>query len=292
MLFVSERRDLISKVMFSFRDLLLQSTDFQWHYFFITCLPTILIGNLHAPFPTMIGLLRDLFDFDALEEMIELQRQAIGTPWETAGPCIIDIDQGKVYELEHYHAIVRLRQIMESNAETAHMRSQALNAQNRLAEIENKQQSNEPILIPSFLSKILDGRTLQQLQQRGSGTGNAQDISLLATEIDSALKDGILKKSPLYLELTRLPASFKHSAGREQMLSKGGTTEIGASPSRIRTLQNAKLAGFAPGEQDQVRSLTNVEVVQKQILKYFDQTQFQKVVSQKNQQIRRSMNTS
>jgi hypothetical protein len=71
MLFVSDRRDLISKVMFSFRDLLLASTDFQWHYFFITCLPTILIGNLHAPFPTMIGLLRDLFEFDALDEMIE-----------------------------------------------------------------------------------------------------------------------------------------------------------------------------------------------------------------------------
>lgn len=70
MLFVSDRRDLLSKAMFTFRDLLLQGTDFQWHYFFITCLPTVLIGNLHAPFPTMIGLLRDLFEYDALDEML------------------------------------------------------------------------------------------------------------------------------------------------------------------------------------------------------------------------------
>lgn len=104
MLFVSDRRDLLSKVMFTIRDLLLQSTDFQWHYFFITCLPTVLIGNLHAPFPTMIGLLRDLFEYDALEEMLQQHKQAMGTPWETAGPCIVDIDQGLVFELEHYHA--------------------------------------------------------------------------------------------------------------------------------------------------------------------------------------------
>lgn len=105
MLFVSDRRDLISKVMFSFRDLLLQSTDFQWHYFFITCIPKVLIGNLHAPFPTMIGILRNLFERDALNEMIEQHRSTIGTPWESAGPCIIDIDQGKIYEIEHYYAL-------------------------------------------------------------------------------------------------------------------------------------------------------------------------------------------
>jgi hypothetical protein len=47
---------------------------------------------------------------------------------------------------------------------------------------------------------------------------------MLASELDNTLKDDILKKSQLYLEMTRLPASFKHSAGREQMLSKNGNT--------------------------------------------------------------------
>ena len=61
-LFVSGRPDLISKVMFTLRDLILSKTDFQWHCFFITCLPTILIDNLNAPFPTLIGVLRPVFD--------------------------------------------------------------------------------------------------------------------------------------------------------------------------------------------------------------------------------------
>lgn len=80
MLFVSERRDLISKVMFSLRDLLLHSTHFQWHSFFITCLPSILLDNLNAPFPTMIGIEKGLFD-KRVEELSDLYVESLNTPF-------------------------------------------------------------------------------------------------------------------------------------------------------------------------------------------------------------------
>ena len=92
----------------------------------------------------------------------------IGTPWEAPGPCIIDVDQGKVYELEHYHAIVKVRHIMEAPSETTQHRQLALEAQNRLAEIENSLQSNNSIVVPTFLQKILHGRQYQQLQRKNS----------------------------------------------------------------------------------------------------------------------------
>lgn len=101
LLFVSERRDLISKVMFTLRDLILQRTEFQWHCFFITCLPSILIDNLNAPFPTMIGIMRDLFD-NSVDELCDLYLDAKDTPFQMASPCIVDIDQGKIMEIEEY----------------------------------------------------------------------------------------------------------------------------------------------------------------------------------------------
>ena len=80
MLFVSSRPDLISKVMFSLRDLILENTDFTWHCFFITCLPTILIDNLNAPFPTMIGVVRGVFD-QAADELYDLHVASLNTPF-------------------------------------------------------------------------------------------------------------------------------------------------------------------------------------------------------------------
>jgi len=47
------------------------------------------------------------------------------------------------------------------------------------------------------------------------------------------------------------------------MLSKGGKVDIGASPARIRAVMSAKLVGFAPEEHEQIKSLTNVEIIQK-----------------------------
>jgi len=68
MFFVSDRRDLISKVMFTLRDLMLHQTDFSWLMFFVSCLPTILVDNLNAPFPVMVGIMRDIFD-EQIEEL-------------------------------------------------------------------------------------------------------------------------------------------------------------------------------------------------------------------------------
>ena len=47
------------------------------------------------------------------------------------------------------------------------------------------------------------------------------------------------------------------------MYSKGGVNELGASPARIRSIQNAKLSGFAADEHDAVKAMTNVEIIQK-----------------------------
>jgi len=58
--------------MFSLRDALLNHTELQWHCFFITCLPTILIDNLNAPFPTMIGIQRQILDQSNIDEMYNL----------------------------------------------------------------------------------------------------------------------------------------------------------------------------------------------------------------------------
>lgn len=53
-----------------------------------------------------------------------------------------------------------------------------------------------------------------KLKKDGFNSENI-DISMLGTELDNILKDEILKKSQLYIEITRIPASFKYSAGRE-----------------------------------------------------------------------------
>ena len=114
MLFVSNRPDLISKVMFTLRDLILENTDFQWHCFFITCLPTILIDNLNAPFPTMIGVVRGVFD-QAADELFDLHMASLNTPFKTDSPCIVDIDEGKIVEIIEYKALSDLNTVMESN---------------------------------------------------------------------------------------------------------------------------------------------------------------------------------
>jgi len=114
MLFVSNRRDLITKVMFTLRDLILHKTDFQWLCFFITTLPTILIDNLNAPFPTMIGVMRDIFD-TAVDELHNLYVSSLGTPFSVASPCIVDIDEGRVMEIQEYKALKDVNEIMERN---------------------------------------------------------------------------------------------------------------------------------------------------------------------------------
>lgn len=131
LIFVSERRDLISKVMFSFRDLLLGETDMQWHCFFITCLPTVLVDNLNAPFPTMIGVMKNLFDAN-VEEICRLHMANKGTVFATQSPVIVDIDSGKVMEIEKYQALMDLNHLMQIQQENSANRMQALQAQEQL----------------------------------------------------------------------------------------------------------------------------------------------------------------
>ena len=91
LIFISERNDLTSKVMFCLRDLLLGQTDFEWHYFFVCCLPGLLIDYLNAPFPTMIGVIRDIFD-NNVDEVCTQYLKLVGTPFEIPSPIVIDID--------------------------------------------------------------------------------------------------------------------------------------------------------------------------------------------------------
>ena len=121
MVFISSRRDLITKVMFTLRDLILHKTDFEWLCFFITTLPTILIDNLNAPFPVMIGVMRDIFD-TAADELHNLYVSSLGTPFSVSSPCIVDIDDGRVMEIEEYKALKDVNEIMEKNLQTAAQR--------------------------------------------------------------------------------------------------------------------------------------------------------------------------
>ena len=103
--------------MFCLRDLLLGQTDFQWHCFFISCLPSCLIDNLNAPFPTMIGALRNIFD-GCVDEMCDLHLQNIGTPFQVPSPVIVDIDQGQVMQIENYKARRDFNILRERNMPT------------------------------------------------------------------------------------------------------------------------------------------------------------------------------
>jgi|APCry1669189534_1035231.scaffolds.fasta_scaffold331190_1 hypothetical protein len=47
----------------------------------------------------MIGILTELF-MQAIGELLEQHLQAKSTPWSSVGPCIIDIDEGKVFTIE------------------------------------------------------------------------------------------------------------------------------------------------------------------------------------------------
>ena len=102
MIFVSERRDLISKVMFSLRDMVLAPTDLRWQCFFITCLPSILIESLNAPFPMMLGVVKSLF-MSNLEDLQHLHSDS-SQMFPTPTPVIVDIDSGKVCDLLKYRS--------------------------------------------------------------------------------------------------------------------------------------------------------------------------------------------
>lgn len=78
---------------------------------------------------------------------------------------------------------------MEAGSETAAQRSRALEAQTRLADIESRGPPADSVVMPSFLSRIAQGRRFEGLRRREEGQGSIQDLALLATEVDAALKE-------------------------------------------------------------------------------------------------------
>lgn len=58
--------------------------------------------------------MRDIFD-TSVDELHDLYVQALGTPFSVASPCIIDIDDGRVLEIQEYKAIKDVNEIMEKN---------------------------------------------------------------------------------------------------------------------------------------------------------------------------------
>jgi len=46
---------------------------------------------MNAPFPTMIGVLREIFD-ERVDEICNLYLKQVGTPFEVPSPIIVDID--------------------------------------------------------------------------------------------------------------------------------------------------------------------------------------------------------
>ena len=100
MVFVSDQPDLVSKVMFTIRDIIINQTDFKWQKFFIPCLPRKFIEHKESSLEGMIGVVRQVFDRN-LEER--------------SGAIVVDIDEGKVFGIEEY----KLCKKMESFKEVA-----------------------------------------------------------------------------------------------------------------------------------------------------------------------------
>lgn len=163
---------------------MLHHTDFSWLMFFVTCLPTLLIDNLNAPFPTMIGIMREIFD-DQIEELQNIYLSQKGTPFEVASAVIVDIDQGKLVEIEEYFALKALNSLMEEDLQTAAQRQSAIYAEQRLTQI---QQQKKELLVPSFIREIMDIKKFEHLSKSEWGLGNLVDIQNLAFELMQILQ--------------------------------------------------------------------------------------------------------
>lgn len=62
----------------------------------------------------MIGIMREIFD-DQIEELQNIYLSQKGTPFEVASAVIVDIDQGKLVEIEEYFALKALNSLMEED---------------------------------------------------------------------------------------------------------------------------------------------------------------------------------
>lgn len=100
-LFVSANRDLISRVMFTMRDILINETDFKYQLSFIVCLSQNMIDQVKDPFGGMIGVVKDL-----------MNKYAEGVENES---IIVDIDFGRIVSIDEYIAQRELDYLMSND---------------------------------------------------------------------------------------------------------------------------------------------------------------------------------
>ena len=100
-LFVSANRDLISRVMFTMRDILINETDFKYQLSFIVCLSQNMIDQVKDPFGGMIGVVKDL-----------MNKYAEGVENES---IIVDIDFGRIVSIDEYIAQRELDYLMSKD---------------------------------------------------------------------------------------------------------------------------------------------------------------------------------
>ena len=84
-----------------------------------------------------------------------------------ASPCIVDIDEGRVIEIQEYKALKDVNDIMERNLQTAAQRQQAFDAQENLERIEREAR---PLLVPSFIEDLNLLKKFQDIQRRDNHT--------------------------------------------------------------------------------------------------------------------------
>ena len=100
-IFVSANRALISRVMFTMRDILINATDFKYQLSFIVCLSQNMIENLKDPFGGMVGVVKDLMD-----------KHAEGVASDS---IIVDIDFGRIVSVDEFIAQSELDHLLAND---------------------------------------------------------------------------------------------------------------------------------------------------------------------------------
>ena len=171
---------------------------------------------------------------------------------------------------------------MERNLEDAGAREEALEAQEELERVENAARA-EPLLVPSFLAEIGRYKCFEKIQTRDRDQETVENLENLALELKRRLNEDILMKSALWIELAKERNTNKGSASKDQK-KFDKTKEMGVRSMRPRsgTTPDPRAIGSSEEESAQTKGLSDLEIIRRQILHYYDQTQFQKIVAQKS----------
>jgi len=96
---VGERRDLISKVVFSLRDLLLQKTGLELQGFLVACLPCTMLHSLDSGLPGIYGVGKSLLETE-IDRLSAYQKNS---------PIIVDVESGQVMSVHLWRSILKLK---------------------------------------------------------------------------------------------------------------------------------------------------------------------------------------